>query len=240
MAAKINNTKSVIVVGTDTNVGKTVVCGLLGRFLKENDYKVITQKWVQTGSKGFSQDISEHLKLMGITKSSVAEFSSDIIPYQFKFAASPHLASGLENAKISPAKIKKSFKTLVHNFDFVIVEGAGGILVPLNKNALLIDIAKELKLPVLLVVNNKLGAINHTLLTIESLHSRKMDIIGVVFNNIAKNENKLILKDNVRIISEITREKVFGEIPYANDIECLYKKFIPIGKKILSGLRKKN
>ena len=78
----------------------------------------------------------------------------------------------------------------------VIAEGAGGIFVPFNKKETMIDIAKELNLPVLVVAGNKLGAINHTLLTIEALKKRKMKIAGIVFNDCFKGGDSVVLKDN--------------------------------------------
>lgn len=204
--------KSIFVTGTDTGVGKTLVCRLLTRYLKACGRKVITQKWIQTGSK------------------LTAKLSR---PYVFEFPASPHLSARLEKKSISPAKIKLSFKKLKSNFDYLIIEGLGGALVPYNKKSLVIDIAEGLKLPVLLVAGNKLGAINHTLLTIEALRARKMKIAGVIFSNYRKSQDSLILKDNPEIVATISRAKILGTLPYSKNKDLLYKKFIPIIKKIM-------
>ena len=174
----------VFVSGTDTGVGKTTVTRMLARSLLLKGYKVATQKWVETG-----------------VKKSGAIFA-------FKLAASPHLAAKLEGKTIKIGKIKRALRKLSKKHDFVIVEGTGGLLVPLTPTKLLIDVVKELKIPVLLVAANRLGAINHTLLSVEALRSRRMKILGVVFNNISRDENKLILKDNPRIV-----KKLIGGIP---------------------------
>jgi len=227
----------IFVIGTDTGVGKTIVTGLLAKFLNDKGYKVITQKWVETGSCGFSKDVNLHLKLIGKKKKEIKSYLADISPYTFKFPSSPHLASSLEKRKISIERIKISFKSLEKNFDFVIVEGIGGALVPLTRDKLVIDVAGELNLPVLVVVGNKLGAINHTLLTIEAVKARKIKIAGVVFNNLGNKGSSIILKDNPKIIEAISGVKSLRSLPWTKDKNRLHKNFKKIGKSILSNLK---
>jgi dethiobiotin synthetase len=229
--------KAIFVTGTDTGVGKTIVTGLLARFLREAGFAVITQKWIQTGSRGISRDVRLHLRLMGKSIQSTKEYLADISPYVFKAACSAHLAAQLENRRIDPAKIIRSFKILAKKFNFVLVEGLGGALVPFSKKNLVIDIARELDLPVLVVAQNKLGAINHTLLTLEALESRKIKILGIVFNH-APGAEKMVLEDNPRIIRVLTGQKIFGALPRTTDRHKLYAKFLPIGKRILRELKK--
>lgn len=227
---------AVFITGTDTGVGKTVVTGLLGRYLLDQGYSVITQKWVQTGANRFSPDIETHWQIMKIKKPDVGEDLPYVCPYVFRSASSPHLAARLEKRKISADKIKKSFMFLQRRFDFVLVEGTGGALAPFNGKKLVIDIARDLNLPVLVVAANKLGAINHTLLTLEALAARKMKILGVVFNNPAQKGNKAILGDNPSIVQAISKMPVLGILPRQD----MYREFIPIGKKIYDGFLKKS
>ncbi len=222
--------KGIFVTGTDTGVGKSIVTGLLARYLREKGYKVVTQKWVQTGSS-FSADINLHLKIMGVSRGLIKEYLDCVCPYIFKLPASPHLAAKAENKKINIARIKRSFKSLSSKFDFVIVEGIGGALVPVNEKRLVIDIARELGLPVLVVAQNKIGAINHILMTIEVLKQRKMKILGIVFNN-CPGQNKLILQDNPEIIRKITKQKILGVLPWDKRLDLLYKRFLPTALKI--------
>lgn len=207
--------RGIFVTGTDTGVGKTLVTGLLAKFLKQQGYRVITQKWIETGCKNLNKSYSLRR------------------PYCFSFAASPHLAASREKKIIQETKIKKSSKLVAKNFDFVIVEGIGGALVPFSKKRLVIDIVKDLKFSSVVVIGNKLGAINHSLLTIEALRKRKIKIIGLIFNNLRQKENKIILKDNVQIIKTISREKILGILPYSRSTKFLYKRFIPIGRKLI-------
>ncbi|MBI5124410.1 MAG: dethiobiotin synthase [Candidatus Omnitrophica bacterium] len=189
----MSGVRAIFVAGTDTGVGKTVVTSLLARSLMEDGYNVATQKWVETGRTGRSDAHT---------------------PYILKMAASPHLAARMEKKSIRISKIENSLKRLSRDFDIVIIEGSGGLLVPLNEKTLLIDIVKKLSLEVVLVAHNRLGAINHTLLSIEALKRRNIKIIGVIFNTVSKKEDNLVLKDNPRIIKKLTGVEVLGSLPY--------------------------
>lgn len=210
---------ALFVTGTDTGVGKSIVTGLLGRYLLDKGHSVITQKWIETGSKNFSQDIDLHLEIMGKKRRQIKDYLSYVSPYNFRFASSPHLAARLKRKRICIDRIKKSFNFLQNKFDYVIVEGTGGALVPINERRLVIDIAKELRLPVLIVAGNRLGAINHTLLTVEAIRKRHMRIIGIIFNNTCKDTDRLILRDNVRIVKRLTRERILGVIPWISGLK---------------------
>jgi len=94
-----------------------------------------------------------------------------------------------------------------------------------------IDIARDLKLSALITAQNKLGAINHTLLTIEALKKRKINILGIIFNS-PKKEDEQIMKDNPSIIKRFSGERVFGALPWTEDYDALYKSFMQIGNKI--------
>lgn len=218
--------RAIFVTGTDTGAGKTLITGLLADYLIGKGRSVVTQKWIATGS---ADDIRVHSKIMGLTSTENRDL---IVPYSFKFAASPHLAASLERKPINEKKIKKAFLELWRRYDFVIVEGTGGVLVPVSRKSLLIDIVEALRLPVILVVHNRLGAINHTLMSIEALQKRGIPIIGVVFNNLSKTK-KVILDDNQRIIEEISDVTVLGELPRLNNKRMLKDKFKAIGDKIV-------
>lgn len=224
----------IFVAGTDTGAGKTVVTGLLARYLLERGYSVVTQKWIQAGPSGLSGDIAVHLRFMGKREKDFKKYLPFMMPYSFKFPCSPHLAARLERKSIDVTAIDKSLRGLTGDFDFVLIEGIGGLLVPLSRAALLIDVVKKLNLPVLIVAGNKLGAINHTLLTIEALRARKIKIIGVLFNNISRIENKMILGDNPDIVKELSGEAVLGILPWTKDPLGLRKRFAPIGDRILA------
>ena len=228
--------KAVFITGTDTGTGKTIVSGLLAKFLLQRNNKVITQKWLQTGDKKKSQDVRTHLRLMNISEEELAGYAPLMTSYVFEFPSSPHLAARQEKRNISINKIKRDFRFLAERFDYVIVEGKGGALVPVNKKKMVVDIAKELNLPVIIVAANKLGAINHTLLTIEAIKKRKMRLIGVLFNNTSGNVDRKILEDNPEIIKIFSKDRALGILPWIENKDMLYRKFVPIGEKISSYL----
>jgi dethiobiotin synthetase len=229
--------RAIFVAGTDTGVGKTIITGCLAKYFKELGFNIVTQKWIQTGCKSsFSQDIKLHLKIMNCNASGIEQYIPFISPYTFKHASSAHLSSRIENKRININKIIKSFRFLTKVFDFVIVEGLGGVLVPISRKHLAIDMVKRLDLAVLLVAENRLGAINHTLLTIEALNSRKIKILGLVFNNLKK-DNKLILEDNPRIIRAFSKQRVFGILSREPTYKKIYERFVPIGNRIFKLIR---
>lgn len=228
---------SIFITGTDTGVGKTIVTGLLAKFLRDKSLSPVTQKWIQTGCEDFSDDIQTHLDIAGLTRNDIKDHLPQIAPYIFPLPASPHLSAEKQNASIDPGVIKSRFLSLTRNYDFVLVEGVGGLLVPLDRSTLVIDIAQELSLPVLIVAANKLGAINHTLLTIEALKTRNMQIAGIIFNSISDDENNIISRDNPKIVSDISGVKILGSLPFTKIQDALYENFIPIGQQIYDFLK---
>ncbi|MBW2646649.1 MAG: dethiobiotin synthase [Deltaproteobacteria bacterium] len=225
--------KSLFITGTNTGVGKTVVCGCLARFFKLQGINVGIQKWVSTGNKNTSEDIDYCLKMLGGKREAIDP--TLISPYTFDFPASPHLAAELEEKKISIDKIKKSYHTLQQRHDLLLVEGVGGVMVPLARDYLLIDLVAALSLPVLIVTHSGLGTINHTLLTIEALRKRDIKILGMVFN-FAGEGDKIIEDDNIKIISHLGGIRSFGALPKVDSNEKLVEKFEPIGASILQAI----
>ena len=228
---------TIFITGTDTGVGKTVVTGLLARFLSGKGSSVITQKWVQTGSSSFPEDIAVHLDLIKRERTHFAEHMKDAAPYVLSFPASPHLAAEKENISIDPEKIKDSFYALAGKFDFVVAEGSGGLKVPLDEKVLIEDILGEIKIPSIVVAANRLGAVNHTLLTVDALKQKEIPVIGIIFNRFSSGTDDLVLEDNKDIVEKISGVKVLGELVYNEDVEELYQSFLPIGDKVLGAFR---
>jgi len=228
--------KAVFVTGTDTGVGKTLVVGLLARYLREQGHRTITQKWVQTGLCEDPSDVATHLALMGVGSEAIRGHEDDVNPYTFDFPASPHLAAAREGVRIDPANIIASFEKLSQTFDAVLVEGAGGIMVPLNEETLLIDVVETLKLPVLIVAGNKLGAINHTLLTVDALQKRDIDVPGIVFNTLDPRADEAILRDNPGIVQTFARLPILGSLPWTEDSEALYGQFRAMAQELWTRL----
>ena len=223
--------KGLFITGTDTAVGKTVVCGLLAAYLQEAGARVVTQKWIQTGCTGFSEDIETHLRFMGLDRQALEAGEDLICPYTFPLAASPHLAAEAAGQTIDPEHLKACYLKLANRYDRVLVEGLGGAAVPYSRDSLVLDLVVDLELPVLVVVQNKLGAINHALLTVEALRQRGLRTVGLVFNS-CPGEDPRIVQDNPRIVAELTGQPCFGTLPWQRDHRGLTNSFRSLGKAI--------
>ena len=174
--------KGIFITGTDTGVGKTYVACGIAKALKERGVDVGVMKPAETGCRRRLGRLfpSDAARLM---KSACTRDSLDHVnPYRFSKPLSPYAAAGLEGKSIDPDGIRKAFCVLSRRHDFMIVEGAGGIMVPLSQNYLYLDLAADLGLPVVIVARPCLGTINHTLLTVSAIRKRRLKIAGVVIN----------------------------------------------------------
>lgn len=178
----MNTTQYTIAIGgIDTNVGKSFVTGLLARYLFQQGHSVTTLKLVQTGCRDLAEDIVLHRKLMGLP---LTDFDRDgtTCPYIFPYPASPLLAAKMVGTVIEAATLDRSMTTLQEHYEWVLVEGAGGLLVPLNDDLLLLDYLAAKQLPLILVNSPRLGSINHTRLSLEAIRSRNIPLLGLVYN----------------------------------------------------------
>ena len=173
--------KTYAIVGIDTDIGKTVATGLIARNLHGNSVKCITQKMIQTGCLGIAEDIIEHRKIMGVP---LFECDKDgtTCPFVFPVPSSPHLAAELAGGLFDASILKAATQRLEKEFDIVLLEGVGGLFVPLTRELLLVDYLAEMHYPTIVVTSSRLGSINHTLLTFEALIARNIPIVGVVYN----------------------------------------------------------
>ena len=168
--------------GIDTGVGKTVVTGLMARWLRASGYDVITVKMVQTGNTGFSEDLDAHRALADMPR--LAEDDLGLTaPQIFKFPSSPLLAARLEDRTVDLDKISSSVTACAKNRDVVLVESAGGLDVPLAEDTLTSDFVVSRGWPLILVTCGRLGAINHALLSLDAAKARGIPVAGVVHNS---------------------------------------------------------
>lgn len=170
--------------GIDTDIGKTICTGVLARMAQEQGQSVITQKLIQTGCQGYSEDLEKHRELMGLAADE--RFLEDqqglTAPAIYTYPASPHLATKLEGKSINVDKINKSTQVLAERYDVVLVEGAGGLMVPLREDLLSIDYMANHGYPCILVTSGRLGSINHTLLSLFALKQFAIPLYALVFN----------------------------------------------------------
>lgn len=175
------------ITGIDTNIGKSYATGWLAREWNRQGIKTITQKMVQTGNVGHSEDIDLHREIMGIPFTE-EDREHITFPIVYSYPASPHLAAEIDHQTIPIDKIAESTRILRDRYDVVLLEGAGGLMVPITRDYLTIDYVADHELPVILVTSGRLGSINHTLLSIEALEKRGIQLYGLVYNTYPKSD----------------------------------------------------
>lgn len=189
----------IAVTGIDTDIGKTVATGLLGRYLLGQGKRVITQKLVQTGCAGLAEDILAHRQLMGQELQPEDE-QGLTCPYVFAKPCSPHLAASLAGTRIDPAVIRQATRTLADRYDLVLLEGAGGLHVPLTEELTFLDYLEQEACPLIVVSSPRLGSINHTLSVLELARNRGLTVLGVVYNRFQE-QDRDIAADSARLFS---------------------------------------
>lgn len=193
------------VTGIDTGAGKTVATGLLARYLVKTRGRAATMKLVQTGSEGVSEDIEIHRKIMG-TGLFPEDAEGLTCPYLFKLPASPHLAARVEGAAVDTEKIARSAEELEKRYGALLIEGAGGWLVPLNERETTAGFVARTGWPVILVSSPRLGSINHTLLTLDAIKAAEVTVAGVLYN-LNDDAHPVIEADTREIIREAMRQR---------------------------------
>jgi dethiobiotin synthetase len=175
-------TRGLLITGTDTGVGKTHVTVLLARALVGAGVRVAAMKPVSAGIDAGAHVNADVAALIGVA--SVDAPLADINPYAYGAAIAPHVAARNEGRPIDIAVIAAAYARLAACADVVLVEGAGGALVPLSSQDCVLDLARVLRLPVLVVVGIRLGCINHALLTFEAVRARNLAVAGWVANRV--------------------------------------------------------
>lgn len=214
---RMKKPNGIFITGTDTGVGKTIISAAVLSILKSAGVDAVYMKPVQTGcgrksGRLIAPDLEFVLSMSGI-RPSVKERQL-MAPYRFRRACSPHLAAGLEKRPILPGKIINSFNALKRLHDFVIVEGAGGVLTPLSWKHSILEVMKSLSLPVILVAKPGLGTINHTLLSLRELRHSNLKVLGVVFNYSSGKGEEIIERSNKIAIERLGRVRVIAEFPF--------------------------
>lgn len=173
--------QTIFISGIGTNVGKSYATGWLANQLTAKGEKVITLKMIQTGDDGYSEDIDIHRQVMNLPMLPV-DLDYTTAPIIMTYPASPHLAARIDGVDIDLSKIEHSQKKLYQDYDTILMEGAGGLMVPITESLLTIDYVADQRLPLALVTNGQLGSINHTLLSLEAIRSRNIDLRYVIYN----------------------------------------------------------
>lgn len=169
------------VSGIDTDAGKSYVTGWMARRLMEQGKSVVTQKFIQTGNTGTSEDIETHRRIMG-TGLLPEDIDHTTAPIIFTYPASAQLAARIDGREIDLSLVDESARELSTRYDVVFIEGAGGLMVPVTDEIFTIDYVASRGLPLILVTNGVLGSINHTILSLEAIKARSIKLAAVVYN----------------------------------------------------------
>ncbi|MBI3591398.1 MAG: dethiobiotin synthase [Candidatus Melainabacteria bacterium] len=202
--------KTIFITGTDTGVGKSIFTAMLALFYLVGGKKIAISKPVQTGSPKDTDFLTS------LTGNKIPVFNT----YSFSLGAAPSLSSKIENEIIEKNKIIADIRKLENEFDVVIVEGIGGIAVPItdsvspcNDTYLVADLIKDLNYPIVIVARPTLGTINHTVLTMEFAKQKNLNVLGFVISGYDEKINDPVIKTAPDIISEITGLKCLMKIP---------------------------
>lgn len=169
------------VSGIDTDAGKTYCTAWLAQLLQRTGLRVITQKLVQTGNTGHSEDIELHRRIMG-TGPLPEDQEGLTAPEIYSYPCSPHLAARIDQRPIDLDKISRATDELARRYDIVLVECAGGLMVPLTEELLTIDYIASRQCPLIFVASGKLGSINHALLSFEAIQKRGIPLHTILYN----------------------------------------------------------
>ena len=205
----------IFITGTDTGVGKTLVSTALALYLKKQGFTVGVMKPIETGISPAQDARSDAARLRSIIESE--EPLGAIRPYSFKLPVAPLAAAQAEGQTINPDTIQKVYRLLSNRYECMVVEGVGGVQVPITPKISVTELIKSLRLPVVVVGRSGLGGINHALLTIEALQRNRILIVAVVLNQ-TESARSAVARVQQRSTLEILRKQagvpVLGPLPY--------------------------
>ncbi len=214
--------KAYFVSGIDTDAGKSFATGYIARLWREAGDRVATMKLVQTGCTGESEDIATHRRIMGVG-TLPEDLDGTTCPLRFAYPASPDLAARMEGSKVDLSAADRSLALLSERYDTVLIEGAGGLMVPIDGFYTMIDYAADRRLPVILVTNPRLGSVNHTLLSLQACRNRGVEIAVLAYNAWPETSPE-ITADTRQYLHDYLREYhpdcEMLDIPYLPDEGC--------------------
>ena len=216
MASKVG----FFITGTDTEVGKTLVSGALILKLQERHSLVGAYKPVVAGLQEINGQLQNEdlmtLSMASTYLSNLSDANQRICPYQLSIPAAPHLVAQAQNLHLSYEVMLSAYQQMAERTDAIVVEGVGGFKVPFHDGKNSADFAKDIGLPVILVVGMKLGCINHALLTMEAIEQRGLVLAGWVAN--CSNDMEL-LDENIDTLKTLIQAPLLGVIPKLNQLE---------------------
>lgn len=215
--------KNFFITGTDTDVGKTFVTCALIEALKARGLRAVPMKPVAAGTINID-GININADVAALREISVSNAAlRDINPYRFNAPIAPHLAARRENVLIEMHVIRAAFERLRADADTVLVEGAGGFLVPLSASQSMAEIPVALSLEVILVVGMRLGVLNHALLTVEAIRARGLTLVGWVANTPVAGVAMLAFDENLATLKRMINAPLLGTVPFETQSKGVLK-----------------
>ncbi len=199
----------VFVTGTDTGVGKTATAAAIGLAARARGREAIPLKPAQTGWDGRIAGDAEFVQAVLGT----AEPAEAVCPYRLRAPLAPAVAAALEGVRLDPERVRERYEDLRSRHDLVVVEGAGGLLVPFSDGVDMAGLAALLDLPVIIVARPGLGTLNHTLLTVEAAHRRGLSVLGVVLSGMPEEPGPAALT-NPGALARLSPVPLLGVLPY--------------------------
>jgi dethiobiotin synthetase len=213
--------KGYFITGTDTEIGKTLVTGLLGRYFQLQGMSVGAFKPIASGGEEKDGVLCSEDALFLKSFLKLAEPLELINPLCLQKPLAPKVAAEQDNHQIKLEKYINAFHAYQEKVDVLLVEGVGGVMVPIKKDYLVADMIKEVGLPVIIVTRPNLGTINHTILTTSYLQQEDIPIAGIVINYSKQQEKGLAEKTNPQEIKRLSGVPIIGEVPYIENLESL-------------------
>lgn len=205
--------KSYFITGTDTDAGKTYVASRIIEHFVRAGHKTIGMKPVAAGCEINAHGLLANADVTALCDASNVNAPAALInPYLFEPAIAPHIAAAQNQETITLSKIVTAYEALQKNAELLIVEGAGGFLVPLNEKESIADLAVAINLPIILVVGMKLGCINHALLTVEAIRAKGLTLAGWVANQI--DPDMAVIEDNLAALKKRIDAPLIMHMPW--------------------------
>jgi dethiobiotin synthetase len=207
--------RGLFITGTNTGVGKTAIAAGLAWALRKRKVDVGVMKPFATANKVFSKKYRSQDTAILAGAAGVDDPDSELNPFFYTLAASPLVASQLKREPpVSIEKALQALQNLARKYDFMIVEGIGGIMVPLTENESVADFAKRADLPVVIVLTPMLGTLNHTLLTIMACKEFGINVKGIIINKMPKKPS-VVEQKAPEVIERLTGIRVLGTLPFS-------------------------
>lgn len=211
--------KGLFITGTDTGVGKTVIAAAVIRALHAHGINACGMKPIETGCNRDGDMLYPSDGMFLKSAAGMEEGINNITPYCFETPAAPYIASEMEGREIDINVIADKMNSLLERYPAVVVEGVGGLLAPLKKDYFVLDLIKELGLPVVVVARPSLGTINHTLLTVGYALKEGISVSGIVMNFSRPPDSSPAENTNQLMIRQLSPVPFIGTFPYLDSME---------------------